>query len=394
MIESKIPRAFAIDRVSRSFQVHPAVAVVGPRQCGKTTLARMFTHNDPQASIFDLEKYTDRRLMDNAESILLGLSGTVVIDEIQRVPELFEVMRVVIDNPKCNAQFLVLGSVSPTLIKGVSESLAGRIGIEYLSGFSSDEVPDIHWHTLWFRGGFPRSVLADDDELSAIWRESFVATFLERDVPQYGITVPPDTLRRFWTMLAHYHGQVWNGAEFARAIGQSEITARRYLDILSSAFMVRVLAPWHENLKKRQVKSPKIYIRDSGILHSLLELNSRRGVLSHPKAGASFEGMVIEHIINRLRSRSCYFWGTHGGAELDLLVIVNGKRYGFEIKYRDSISTTRSMRSAIQDLKLEHLWIVHPGAENYQLDETISTVSFERITTLVDRLKQGKAHLQ
>ena len=394
MSNSTLPREQAIARVSRSFQVHPAVAVVGPRQCGKTTLAKLFVHNETQVSFFDLERYTDRRLMDNAESILLDQTGIVVIDEIQRLPELFEVLRVVFDNPNTRAKFLVLGSVSPTLIKGVSESLAGRVGIEHLSGFSIDEVSEIHWKSLWYRGGFPRSVLAEDDELSVIWRESFVETFLERDVPQFGLTIPPDTLRRFWTMLAHFHGQVWNGAEFARAIGRNEITARRYLDILSSAFMVTVLTPWHENIKKRQIKSPKIYIRDTGILHTLLELNSYSALMSHPKVGASFEGLVIEHIINRLRSRNCYFWGTHAGAELDLLVMVNGKRYGFEVKFSDSISTSRSMRSAIQNLRLEHLWIVHPGTENHQLDKTISMVSVEHITNLIDCLKQGNSPAQ
>ncbi len=299
-------------------------------------------------------------------------------------------MRVVIDNPNCKARFLVLGSVSPNLIKGVSESLAGRIGVERLSGFSIDEVPGIEWKNLWTRGGFPRSILAGDDELSVVWRESFVDTFLERDVPQFGISIPPDTLRRFWTMLAHYHGQVWNVAEFARALGESQMTARKYLDILSSAFMVRVLNPWHENLKKRQIKSPKIYVRDSGILHTLLELNSYGVLRSHPKVGASFEGLVIEHVINRLRSKNCYFWGSHGGAELDLMVMVNGKRYGFEVKLSDSIGTTRSMRAAIADLHLEHLWIVHPGVDSHQFDKKISSVAFENLIELIDLLKQNK----
>ncbi len=388
-----INREFALTHVSRILRVHPGSAILGPRQCGKTTLARIFTQNQPKVSFFDLERHKDRRLLENAESVLMNTQGTVVIDEIQRMPELFETLRVVMDQPQCNSKFLLLASVSPTLIKGVSESLAGRVGMMDLGGFSIHEVAQhVAWQSLWYRGGFPRSTLAQDDSDSVVWRDNFVTTFLERDVPQFGYLIPPDTLRRFWTMLAHYHGQVWNGAEFARAIGQNENTARRYLDILSSAFMVRVVTPWFENLKKRQIKSPKIYIRDCGLLHSLLELDSPQALFAHPKVGASFEGLAVEQIINRLQSRNIYFWGTHGGAELDLLIHVGGKRYGFEIKYSDKVGTTRSMRTAINDLQLEHLWIVHPGIENYQLDNTISAVSIEQISQLIDQLKKGPSH--
>lgn len=380
----------ATAQVARLFNAHPAVTVVGPRQCGKTTLARMFTEKDPQVNIFDLERFSDRRRLENPESTLLNLTGTVVIDEVQRIPELFEILRVVIDSPHCKSRYLLLGSVSPTLIKGVAESLAGRVGIVNLGGFTMDEIPKINWQTLWYRGGFPRSLLADDDESSVDWRENFIATFLERDIPQYGITIPSETLRRFWIMLAHYHGQIWNAAEFARAIGRNESTARNYLDILSSTYVIRILSPWYENLRKRQIKSPKIYVRDTGLLHSLLEINSFGTLSSHPKIGASFEGFAVENIVSQLKSKNCFFWGTHAGAELDLMTTIAGKRYGFEIKYSESVGSTRSMRTAIADLQLEHLWVVYPGSECFKLDQSISVVSIERVTELIDRLKLGE----
>ncbi len=376
-------------RVTQLFKVHPAVTVVGPRQCGKTTLARLFTEADPKINYFNLERFADRRL-ENPESTLLDTVGTVVIDEVQRIPELFETLRVVIDSPECKSRFLLLGSVSPTLIRGVAESLAGRVGIVNLSGFSMDEVPSINWQTLWHRGGFPRSLLADDDEASVDWRESFITTFLERDLPRYGITIPSETLRRFWLMLAHYHGQIWNGAELARAIGRNESTARNYLNILNSAYVVRVLGPWYENVKKRQVKSPKIYVRDTGLLHSLPELNSFQTLSSHPKIGASFEGFAVKQIVNHLQSRNCFFWRTHGGAELDVMTTIGGKRYGFEIKCNESVGSSRSRRTAIADLQLEHLWIVYPGSECYRLDPSISVTSIEKVTELLDRLKKGE----
>ena len=375
--------------IAQSFRAHPVVAVVGPRQCGKTTLAKILMQTDSEATYFDLENYIDRRRLENPMSTLLELSGTVVIDEIQRVPELFETLRVVVDSEKCRSRFLLLGSVSPSLIKGVSESLAGRIGIVQMGGFTIDEIPQVPWRSLWNRGGFPRSILAEDETVSVNWRRNFVTTFLERDIPQYGISIPSETLRRFWTMLAHYHGQIWNGAEFARALGVNEPAARRYLDILSSSFMVRVLDPWYENLKKRQLKSPKIYLRDAGILHSLLELDSFDDLSGHIKIGASFEGFAIENLVHQLQLNSYYYWKTHAGAELDLMTIIRGKRYGFEIKYSDAPGTTRSMRTAISDLQLEHLWIVYPGDECYKLDETISVLSIEKIGSLIDQTKLG-----
>jgi|TARA_Y100000310_G_scaffold345371_1_gene464217 hypothetical protein len=381
-----VERAKAIDRIQAAFSVHPAVALLGPRQCGKTTLARMLTERESEFSFFDLEKAVDRRKLGSPEQALSALTGLVVIDEIQRQPDLFETLRVLLDRPASTARFLLLGSASPALIKGVSESLAGRVGLVDLGGFDLNEVTADSWKTLWQRGGFPRSYLAPDDPSSALWRENFVRTFLERDIPQLGITIASETLRRFWTMIAHYHGQVWNAAEFARALGASENTARNYLDILQGAYMLRVLTPWHENLKKRQVKSPKIYIRDCGLLHALLELNSFNALSGHPKLGASFEGFAIEQLLSCLDTRSASFWATHGGAELDLLVTIAGKRYGFECKYSDAPATTRAIRVAIHDLQLSHLWIVYPGSESYVLADNISVLPVSDTPQLINQL--------
>ena len=381
----EISRPQAISRVAESFRVHPAVALLGPRQCGKTTLARAIAGREPASAVFDLESAVDRRRLEVPEQTLGPLSGLVVIDEVQRRPTLFETLRVLLDRPGQDTRFLLLGSASPALVQGASDTLAGRVGLVDLFGFDLGEVgvpttgrqrvgSNAGWRRLWQRGGLPRSFLAPDDTASALWRESFVRTFLERDIPQLGITIPAETLRRFWTMVAHYHGEVWNASEFARAMGTSQPVARRYLDILAGAHMVRVLPPWYENLKKRQVKSPKIYVRDTGLLHELLDLPSGDALAGHPKVGASFEGFAIEQLLACTNLRSAYFWSTHGGAELDLMVIAGGKRYGFEFKYTDAPGTTRSMRVAMQDLKLERLWIVYPGNEAYELDERISVL--------------------
>ena len=381
-----IDRPAACDRVHEAFCVHPVVALTGPRQCGKTTLARMIAAADPDGStFFDLESVVDRRRLQAPERTLASLTGLVVIDEIQRAPALFETLRVLADRPDGQARFLVLGSASPALIADVSESLAGRVGIVNLGGFDLSEVDPGSWRTLWLRGGFPRAYLAPHDRASAVWRRSFVQTFLERDIPQLGITVPAETLRRFWTMLAHYHGQVWNAAEFARALGSSEGTARRYLDILSGAFMVRALPPWFANIRKRQVRSPRIYVRDTGLLHSLLTVDTGDEVAGHPKVGASFEGFAVEQIAGAFAGSGVYFWATHGGAELDLFVMRGGKRYGFECKLADAPGTTRSMRVALNDLELEHLWVVYPGDEAYPLDDRISVLPITDIQALARR---------
>ena len=384
-----IDRPIAVNRVMAAYRVHPAVALLGPRQCGKTTLSRIIAGNEPQVSFFDLEKAVDRRRLENPEQTLSPLKGLVVIDEVQRQPHLFETLRVLLDRPDSGARFLLLGSASPALIRRTSETLAGRVGLVDLAGFDMNEIPSSQWQTLWQRGGFPRSFLAPDDAASALWRENFIRTFLERDIPQLGISIPAESLRRFWTMIAHYHGQVWNASEFARAMGTSERTARSYLDILQGAYMVRVLTPWHENLKKRQVKSPKTYVRDCGMLHALLETGTFAALSGHPKVGASFEGFVIEQILSIRDTRNASFWATHAGTELDLLISITGRRYGFECKYSEAPGITRSMRIAIRDLQLEHLWVVYPGNEEYELDEAISVLPVwmipQRVQSLLTR---------
>jgi len=376
-----IPRPEPIRQIEASFRIHPVTALLGPRQCGKTTLARLIAEREP-ATVFDLENPVDNQRLSAPMQALKDLSGLVIIDEVQRKPELFELLRVLVDRSGHTTRYLLLGSASPHLVKGVSESLAGRIGFVDLAGFQLWEVEVQHRDRLWMRGGFPRAFLANSESDSMQWREDFIRTFLERDIPQLGITIAAETLRRFWTMVAHYHGQVWNAAEFARALGTAENTARRYLDILTGAYMIRVLPPWYENLKKRQVKAPKIYIRDSGLFHSLLQVSTLADLQGHPKIGASWEGFALEHLIHIFRTRDAYFWATHAGAELDLMVAVAGKRYGFECKYTDAPGRTRSMHIAIQDLGLEHLWVIYPGDQKYALDDKITVISLDEISHL------------
>ncbi|MBN1409678.1 MAG: DUF4143 domain-containing protein [Spirochaetales bacterium] len=302
------------------------------------------------------------------------------IDEIQRKPEMFPILRILWDRQEFPSRFLILGSASPRIIKSVSESLAGRIGFIELGGFNITETGPGKMHRLWMNGGFPRSFLAENTELSLRWRNDFIRTFLERDIPQLGISIPSATLRRFWTMVAHSHGQVLNIAESARSLGTAENTARRYLELLCGTFVVRQIAPWFENIKKRQIKSPKIYIRDSGLLHALLQINNRDALLGHPKYGASWEGFALEQVLSIIRPDDFYFWGTRNGAELDLLIMRNGKRYGFEFKAADAPSTTKSMHSAIATLSLEKLFICYPGDKDYSLTDKIEVISMEGMT--------------
>jgi len=363
-------------------QRHPVVGIIGARQVGKTTLARSFiAKTRGPFSFFDLENPEDLARLHDPMLALKGLKGIVVIDEIQRHPDLFPVIRVLADRPKPPARFLVLGSASPELLRQSSETLAGRIHYHELGGFAIDEAGDENYLRLWLRGGFPRAYLARSNAYSDEWRRGFIRTFLERDLPQLGITIRSTTLRRFWTMLAHYHGQIWNASEFGRSFGVADTTVRNYLDILTSALVVRQLMPWHENLSKRQVKSPKIYISDSGILHSLLGLRTIADVEGHPKLGASWEGYVLEQVIRRLgvSADQCYFWATHGGAELDLLVIRGRDRLGFEIKRTSSPGITSSMRSALSDLKLNRLNVIHAGDKTFQLDKNVRAVALIRL---------------
>jgi predicted AAA+ superfamily ATPase len=370
-----VERRTLLKEIRDSFRVHPIVSLLGPRQVGKTTLARRFAEDEKgKVVVYDLESPTDVRRLTVPEMALAEPAALIVIDEIQRRPELFEVLRVLADRRGAKTRFLILGSASPTLVKGVTESLAGRIGFVDVPGFCLEETGANRLRELWERGGFPRAFLAGDNKSSLLWRDDFIRTFLERDLPELGIRIPSETLRRFWTMIAHYHGQVWNGSEFGRALGTSEATARRYLDILAGAYMVRILPPWFENISKRQVKSPKIYVRDSGLFHALLGVGDWHALMGHPKAGASWEGFAIEQVLATLRVRDASFWGTHAGAELDLLVTVKGKRFGFEFKLSDAPGTTRSMHVAAESLGLEKLFVIYPGKERYLLAPKIEAV--------------------
>jgi predicted AAA+ superfamily ATPase len=346
----------------------------------------MFAKDKP-ATFFDLESIPDQRRLQNPELVLGNLEGLVILDEIQLMPELFGTLRVLVDRPGQKARFIVLGSASPTIIRHASETLAGRIEFVDLNGFDLSEVGSSHWKSLWTRGGFPRSYLAENEADSLRWREGFIRTFLERDIPQIGIQIPAVTMRRFWNMLAHYHGQIWNASELGRAMGLSDKTVRGYLDILTGAFMVRQLQPWYENLSKRQVRAPKIYLRDSGLLHSLLNIENINDLYGHPKAGASWEGFVIEQLLQIIRPTEAYFWATHNDAELDLLIFHKGKRYGIEVKFSEAPTITHSMQTALHDLDLSHLWVIYPGTEIYQVEKRISVLSVQKIPDLLHQLQ-------
>jgi predicted AAA+ superfamily ATPase len=308
------------------------------------------------------------------ELALSPLQGIVVIDEIQRRPDLFGVLRPLADRPGNRSRFLILGSASPGLIRGASETLAGRIGFVDLGGFDLGEVGTRAWRRLWLRGGFPRSYLAATDALSFRWRRDFIRTVLERDIPQLGVRVASELLRRFWMMLAHFHAQIWNGADLARSLGVSEHTVRGYLDLLSATYLVRQLPPWYENISKRQYTAPKVYIRDSGLLHTLLAVGTGAELEAHPKLGASWEGFALEQILTLGGSHEAYFWGTHAGAELDLFLVRRGRRYGVEFKYSDAPTMTKSLHIALADLKLERAWIVYPGRERYPVHEKVEAL--------------------
>ena len=372
-----IERSQLLEEVKSALQRNRVVALIGPRQCGKTTLARQIVSPD-SPNYFDLENPVSLARLDEPMTALQDLRGIVVIDEVQRRPELFPILRVLVDRELLPALFLILGSASPALLRQSSESLAGRITTITMSGFSLEEVGFENQSKHWGRGGFPRSYLTNSDIESFEWRRDFVLTFLERDVPQFGVQIPSTSLFRFWSVLTHYHGQIWNVAETARTLNIGETTARRYMDLLQDLFMVRQLQPWYANLSKRQVKSSKLYFRDTGLLHYLLGIKSEGELALHPRVGASWEGYVIEEIIKSTRPDEAYFWSTYSGAELDLLLIKDQKHIGVECKRMDAPRLTPSMRTAIHDLELDTLIVVYPGSQPYSLAEDIQVLPLTR----------------
>lgn len=380
-----IRRDSLVARVHRALRESPVVVLLGPRQCGKTTLARSVTSRR-RATHFDLEDPTDRVRLAAPKTALEELRGLVVIDEVQRLPDVLDIIRVLVDRTPRRARYLLLGSASPQIVRGASETLAGRAAFIRMGGFDLDEVGADRLPRLWTRGGFPRSFLAPSEAASVRWRDDFISAFLERDIPRLGITVSSEAMRRFWTMVAHYHGQVFNAAEFARSLGTAEATARRYLDILSGSFVVRQLQPWFENISKRQVKSPKVYVRDTGLLHALLSIPDHARATGHPKYGASFEGFGVEQVVSLLEATEAYFWATHSGAELDLLIFRRGRRLGFEFKCSDAPRATQSMYVALEDLGLDHLYVVYPGRTSYQLDRRLEALSIHDLA----RIRGGK----
>ena len=352
----------------------PVVALIGPRQCGKTTLARDIAQRR-RVTYFDLEDPVAAQRLAQPGTALAGLNGLVVIDEVQRRPELFPVLRVLADAPRKGRRFLILGSASPELLRQGSETLAGRIAFVEMAGFDLGELGAAALHRLWWRGRFPRSYLARSAAASETWRHEFIATFLERDVALLGLRIPAPVLRRLWMMLAHSHGQIWNASEISRSLGEAHTTVKRHLDALSGALVVRQLQPWFENLGKRQVKAPKVYVRDSGLLHALLGIDSPAALDAHPKVGASWEGFVLEELIGLAGERNAYYWRTQAGAELDLLLLLRGRRIGVEVKYADAPAMTRSMHSAIESLGLDRLYVVYPGNDPYALRPGVEVVS-------------------
>lgn len=382
-IQHMILRTRHLDQLKQQLANFPVVAILGARQVGKTTLARQLKADwEGPVRHFDLEDPDDQARLADPAFVLRELKGLVVLDEIQLRPDIFSLLRVLADRADTPARFLLLGSAAPELLKQTVESLAGRVVFHELEGLALDEIassvnePD--WLDIrWLRGGFPRALLAKNGQISREWREAFIRTYLERDLPQLGIHLPALTLRRFWTMLAHYHGQTWNGSELARALGVSDKTVSRYLDILEGTFMAYRLLPWHANVGKREVKAPKVYVTDSGLLHSLLGIGERDDLLAHPKCGASWEGFMLREILRRTDAKrgEAFFWSVHGGAELDLLVLKNNRRLGFEIKLTKSPQVTASMRSAKEILALDHLYVVcHGEGDRWALADGVTAV--------------------
>lgn len=379
-----IERGIHESKISNLLGDYPVVALLGARQVGKTTLARRIAKNWPgETHHFDLESTADLARLSDAELTLSPLQGLIILDEIQRRPDIFPALRVLADRISTNAKFLILGSASTVLLKQSSESLAGRIAYYELPGLLLPEVGENELDNIWIKGGFPRSFIASSDSKSYQWRGNFIRSFLERDLPQFGITISGITLERFWTMLAHYHGQVWNGSEIGRAFGVSHTTVARYLDILEGTFMLRSLRPWKANIFKRQVKSPKVYVRDSGILHRLLDIADFKALERHPKVGASWEGFIIENIVNafQIERHRCYFWATHTGAEIDLVFHHDGELRGFEIKRTSQPAITPSMRAALENLQLKRIDVIHAGEKSFPLHTKIHAIAASRLLT-------------
>ncbi len=374
-----IPRRRHTEKIRKLLTAFPVVGVLGPRQAGKSTLARFLAAEVEHAHFFDLEEPADAALFAEPGLALRHLRGLVVIDEVQHAPALFPLLRVLADRPDRPAKFLLLGSASPALLRHGADSLAGRIAWHEVPGFALDEISDPT--LLHVRGGLPPSTLAASDEESASWREHYLRSLISRDLPALGLKLPPPAARRFWTMLAHAHGRVLNASDLSRAFGMSDHRVRDFIDLLAGALLVRVLPPWHANVGKRQVKAPKVYIADSGVLHALLGLGDARSVESHPGLGSSWEGFALAQVIERLGvpRDQCWFWGTHGGAELDLYVEAGGRRLGFEFKRTETPSTTKSMHVALADLGLDKLYVVHAGTRSFPLHERIEARAISRL---------------
>ena len=375
----RIPRASLKARLGDSLRHFRITALLGPRQCGKTTLARELEVR--RDHYFDLEDPLDEARLQNPRDVLGALEDLVVIDEVQRLPELFPVLRVLADRVDNPTRFLILGSASPELMTGASETLAGRVQFLRMGGFTCAEVGSEMRNRLWLRGGFPESFGSASDRVSAQWRNAFVQTFLTRDLPSFGVGVAPARLRRFWTMAAHYHGQTWNSSAIASSMDMSHTTARSYLDILTEAYVIRQLQPWLPNMKKRLVKAPKVYLRDSGMLHSLLQIDTIAALQSNPCYGASWEGFALEQLcaILELDPEECYFWATHGGAEMDLVVRRDGRMFGFEFKATEKPSVTHSMTVAQKDLGLAKVYLVHPGDLSFPLRDGMEALGYRQL---------------
>jgi uncharacterized protein len=383
-MQQSIHRPALIEAIRVGFEEFPAVALLGARQVGKTTLARVYASRQEQdVTTYDLERPSDlAALSTNPEQILSNHEGLVVIDEVQRLPKLFEILRPIVDAPGSKPRFLLLGSASWDLVRGISETLAGRIHFVDVGGFSKEEVGAAQQNRLWLQGGFPRAYIANDSGQWQRWMDNFTRTFLERELPALGSKVAPKALNRFWQMLAHFHGQTWNAAELARSMDVSPTAVNHYRDLLAGTFMLRVLPPWFENLGKRLVKSPKIYLRDSGVLHYLLGIHDAKGLHTHPRYGASWEGFALDQTLLAHGQREAFFYATQRGAELDLLLMRQGQRWGFEFKCSDAPSTTKSMHITAKDLRLDHLWVVYPGSRRYPLADRITALPLIEIDQL------------